>query len=134
MSTSIPNERILRQITIASLFASFPLIIASGVMSSKVGWRWGSYYRSEPIVILFGLIPVLLSAFTSMIHLKSCHDPLHKRSLWHSSSWFLIDAFLVMANFAVLIPVWIIEPEQLNGAANYMMLETYATVFLLISA
>lgn len=135
MASTIPNERTLRKITIAALIPAFPLLVASGVMSERAtgGVYYHGYYnyRSGPTLIYFGLLPVFFSAITSIIYLQSKHDPLDKRPRWHAPLWFLIDAFLAAGNLAVLIPVWMIDPPSLGAHGDWVMLETYATVFLL---
>jgi len=97
-------------------------------MSGRTLWYRGI---QMPIIILFGLIPVFISAITSIISLNSKHDPLRKRPLWSAGLWFLIDAVIAIASFAVLIPLWVFEPDNLSHSASWMMLETYASVFLL---
>ncbi|OAF98458.1 uncharacterized protein CC84DRAFT_608754 [Paraphaeosphaeria sporulosa] len=124
MESTIPNERRLRQITVATLLPAFPLIVASGAMYNYMyGWNL--------TVIYFGLIPTFFSAITSVIALKAKHDPLAKRAPWVTGLWVLNDLFLALANLAILIPVWITDPVLMRCHANWMMLETYATVFLM---
>jgi hypothetical protein len=136
MASTIPNERRLRQITMATLLPAFPIIVASGVMSEKNS-NWGGYrygywnYRATPTIIFFGLIPTFFSAIISAVALMAKHDPLDKRPRWLTGVWILVDLFLSLAHLAILIPVWIFEPPSMNDHANYMMLETYATVFLM---
>ncbi|KAF1967222.1 hypothetical protein BU23DRAFT_603030 [Bimuria novae-zelandiae CBS 107.79] len=132
MASPIPNERTLRKITIANLLPAFPLLIAAGVMSHKSADWWYNYH-AEPTIIFFGLVPTFFSAITSTLFLKTTHDPLDKRPYWRAGLWFLLDAFLALANCAILVPVWILEPPNMNGHANYMMLETYATVLLMVN-
>lgn len=132
MASPIPHERTLRKFTIATLLPAFPLLVASGAMSAKSqGWGpWGGYYVG-PTIIYFGLIPTFFSAITSALNLKTTPDLFDKRPAWHTGLWFLIDAFLACANLAVLIPVWIFDPPAMYNHANWMMLETYTTVFLM---
>jgi hypothetical protein len=121
MESTIPNEHTL---------------IAAGVMSEKSG-DWGRYgygywnIHSTPTIIFFGLIPTFFSAIISAFALKAKHDPLDKRPRWLTGVWVLVDLFMSLAHLAILIPVWIFEPPSMNGHANWMMLETYATVFLM---
>ncbi|KAF9739046.1 cytochrome p450, partial [Paraphaeosphaeria minitans] len=84
-----------------------------------------------PTVIYFGLLPTFFSAITSVISLKTKHDPLAKRAPWVTGLWVLNDLFLALANLAILIPVWISEPAAMGRHGDWMMLETYATVFLM---
>ena len=130
MASTIPHERFLRKVTIATLLPAFPLLIASGAMSGKASsdsWNW----RQGPIIIFFGLIPTFFSAVTSLMSINTTLDPLDKRPAWRTGLWLLIDAFLVAANLAVLLPFWILEPGFMYYHADWMMLETYTTVFLM---
>lgn len=135
MASTIPNERTLRQITIATLLPAFPLLVAAGAMSDILGfgssydWYWTAHLT--PTVIYFGLIPTFLSAITSVIALKVKNDPLAKRTSRVTALWALNDVFLALANLAILLPVWITEPSAMKSQASWMMLETYATVFLI---
>lgn len=69
-----------------------------------------------------------MSVITSVLSLRTTHDPLQKYPAWRTGLWFLIDAFLAAAYLAVLIPIWIFEPPAMNSSADWMMLETYATI------
>ena len=136
MASNIHNERILRKATIATLVPAFPLILAAGIMSRRASsWEHCYYYGScrstPPGIILFGLIPTFLSAITSALSLRTTHDSLYKQNPWRTGLWFLVDASLAAANLAVLILVWIFEPTRLSSHADWMMLETYATVLLM---
>ncbi|KAK7185168.1 hypothetical protein DPSP01_000812 [Paraphaeosphaeria sporulosa] len=134
MASTIPNERRLRQITVATLLPAFPLLIASGAMVGKenynnYNWNWNQHLY--PTVIYFGLLPTFLSAITSGIALQAKHDPLAKRAPWVTGLWVLNDLVLALGNLAILIPIWISEPAAMGGHGDWMMLETYATVFLM---
>ncbi|KAK3209815.1 hypothetical protein GRF29_44g755037 [Pseudopithomyces chartarum] len=128
MASFVPHERTLRKITVWTFVPAFTLIVASGCMASKASDWYSRPLR--PTIIFFGLIPSIISAITSVLSLNSKHDPLRKRPYWTAGLWFIIDALLAIANFAVLMPIWMFEPDFLYNHADYMMLETYATVFL----
>ena len=129
MASFVPHERTLRRILVGTFVPAFPIIVASGVVIDKSRNSW-DYYGSKVVVIFFGLIPVFFSAITSVLGLHAKHDPLRKRPLWSAGLWFLIDAFLVAAHLAVLIPVWVYEANTICYG-NTVMLLAYATVFLL---
>ncbi|KAF2452213.1 hypothetical protein P171DRAFT_426584 [Karstenula rhodostoma CBS 690.94] len=129
MASTIPNERKLRQITIVTLLPAFPLLVAAGAMSHLSGWGWNAHLH--PTVIYFGLIPTFLSAITSVIALKTKHDPLAQRAPWVTALWALNDLLLALGNLAILIPVWVTEPAAMGRHGEWVMLETYATVFLI---
>ncbi|KAL1593154.1 hypothetical protein SLS60_010761 [Paraconiothyrium brasiliense] len=132
MASTIPNERRLRQITLATLLPAFPLIVASGVLSDKTSsWNGYFHHRSGPIIIHFGLIPTFFSAISSIVALKIKRDPLEKRTRLRTALWTLFDLILALMNLAVLITIWIFEPSNMNHHGDWMMLETYATVFLM---
>ncbi|KAJ4351425.1 uncharacterized protein N0V89_006767 [Didymosphaeria variabile] len=133
MASTIPNERRLRQITLATLFPAFPLIVASGVMSEKSNNRYG--YWTHPVdgttAIYCSLIPTFFSAFTSIISLAIKHDPLEKRPRVRTALWGMLDLILAASNLVILIFVWAFEPAAMYQHSDWMMLETYATVFLM---
>ena len=125
MASAITYERTLRKITIATLLPAFSLLVASGVTNSHY------YYHANPTIIFFGLIPTFFSAITSALALNTKHDPLDKRPQWCTFLWFAIDTFLALANLVVLIFVWAFDTALMRGYSDWMMLETYATVFLM---
>ncbi|KAJ4305908.1 hypothetical protein N0V90_001441 [Kalmusia sp. IMI 367209] len=131
MSSSIPNERILRIITIATLLPAFPILIASGVMSDRSDrYNYWKRFHARPTIIYFGLIPTFFSAITSTLFIKTTEDPFDKRPNWRAGLWFLIDFFLAAANLSILIPVWIFEPFTMYDHTNWMMLETFIHAYL----
>lgn len=108
--------------------------MAAGVMSDKaVDHRWYSVYYPKPGPAYFGIIPMFFSTLSSLgfLFLQSKFGDDIKR--WHTKKWMLVDLVLVLGHIGILIPIWVIEPRKLKDRADYMMLETYATCFLLMN-
>jgi len=133
--TTIPYEHALRKIFIAVFLPSLALVIPAGIMSSRAFNRyyWNTPGNPDGIAIFCGIIPLFLSAFTAILILR--HDSKNKEeeTRWRGRFVCIADAAIAAGYLAVLLPIWIVEPIRLNEAADYAMLEAYATVFLIVN-
>ncbi|KAJ4287161.1 hypothetical protein N0V90_012559 [Kalmusia sp. IMI 367209] len=116
-------ERVARSITIGNTLLGIPLLIAAGIQSHEHRPHW---YDQDDIPILEGFIPLAFSVGTAIWYIRRAPKDTNAK-LW------ILDFLTFGGYLFTLVVVWLRETTWLARSPQTLMLETYATVPLIVN-
>lgn len=116
-------EQVTRVITIANAIVDFPIIIAAGIeVTNHSGW----VFHDTEVAIWHGFIPLAFSVGSAIWYLRRKEKAANKIST-------ILDLLTFLGYLALLLVIWIRDPQWLNNHGQTLVLDIYATVPLIIN-
>ncbi|KAF2868700.1 hypothetical protein BDV95DRAFT_119922 [Massariosphaeria phaeospora] len=139
MGSASQSLLLLRTLTLASSLPGFALQLATAIVAHTYYY---SQYRESDVHLFMAFIPLSFSVITATAALV--HAWVRKRRAtrvdgdnsevvyggWMGVFVRILDAGIAAAYFTCLMVVWMVEPRRLSGEGSWLMLETYASVFM----